>query len=137
MHYQPMTTFRQNRRIIAWLACIAILLNTLSPEISHAIAAAQGKAAPWEQICSTSGSKFIPLDLDSKNENPGQNTTPMAMEHCAYCVSHAASYMLPPVAGLQFSIIIPHLFFPPLFYRASRPLFAWAASSPRGPPAFS
>lgn len=137
MHYQPLVAFRLNRRIITWLACIAILLNTLAPAISHALAAVQGNTAPWEQICSTSGSKFIQLDLDAKSKSPNQNTMPMAMEQCAYCISHAASYALLTAIDLQFGAIIPRHFFPALYYRAPRPLFIWATSNPRGPPPLS
>lgn len=127
-----MTRFRQNRRFIAWLACLAILLNTLAPAISHAMASAKGEQTPWAQICSTSGARFIPLDLNT--DAPPQDRQPMAMDHCAYCLTHAGSFAiftalpLPLVTG---TLAYDH---PPRFYQSPRRQFVWTTASPRAPP---
>ena len=131
-----MSVFRQNRRFIAWFACVAILLNSLAPAISHAMATVQGKDAPWTEICTTSGTKFIPLDLGLK-QSQDQQPQPMAMEHCAYCLTHAGSFAL----FTDVALTLPHAAVtdshPRLFYQSPTPLFIWAAASPRAPPAHS
>lgn len=128
-----MTLFRQNRRFIAWFACLAILLNSLAPAISHAMASVQGKDAPWTQICSTSGNKFIPLDLGLQGND--RQPQPMAMEHCAYCLTHAGSFAVFTDVPLQFDAASLVYTYPALFYHSPYPLFTWAPASPRAPPA--
>ena len=128
-----MTPFRQNRRFIAWFACIAILLNSLAPAISHAMASVQGKDAPWAQICSTSGTKYIPLDFGQNDRD--QQPQPMAMQHCAYCLTHAGSFAVFTDVALQFEPVSLAYSYPALFYQSPHPLFVWAAASPRAPPA--
>lgn len=135
-YYWAMTPFRQNRRFIAWFACLAILLNSLAPAISHAMASVQGKDAPWTQICSTSGTKFIPLDLGTQDISQGKDKQPqpMAMEHCAYCLTHAGSFAVFTDVPLQFTPVTLAYTYPALFYQSPYPLFTWAAASPRAPP---
>ena len=132
-----MALFSKNRRIIAWLACLAILLNALAPAISHAMAAANGKSAPWAQICTTSGTKFIALDLALKSDQKQDENAAMNMDHCAYCVTHAGSFGM--TASNEFVVYAPNLSYdlPQLFYHAPRPLFVWAAANPRAPPVVS
>ena len=131
-----MSVFNQNRRFIAWFACVAILLNSLAPAISHAMASMQGKDAPWTEICTTSGTKFIPLELGLKRSQD-QQPQPMAMEHCAYCLTHAGSFAV----FTDVELALPHAAtthtYPKLFYQSPAPLFVWAAASPRAPPAHS
>ena len=127
-----MIHFRQNRRFIAWFACLAILLNTLAPAISHAMASAKGEQAPWAQICSTSGARFIPLDLG--NDAPSQDRQPMAMDHCAYCLTHAGSFAIFVDAPLPLLTGDVAHDYPPRFYQSPRRLHVWATASPRAPP---
>jgi hypothetical protein len=130
-----MSLFRQNRRFIAWFACLAILLNSLAPAISHAMASMQGEEAPWTQICSTSGNKFIPLDLGKFSKQDGdKQPQPMAMEHCAYCLTHAGSFAVFSDVPLQFTPDRLTHTYPALFYQSPYPLFSWAVASPRAPP---
>lgn len=142
--YRAMTMFRQNRRITAWLACLAILLNTLAPTISHAMASAQGEGTPWAQICSTNGTRFIPLDLsdlsvDSSTSSP-QDGTPqssMAMDHCAYCLTHAGSFAVFTDTPLPTTFAETSQDYPARFYQSPYRLFVWATASPRAPPVLS
>jgi len=139
-----MEFFRRNRRLVSWLACMAIMLNALAPAISHAVESLHDKSAPWEQICSVSGTKFVPLDFgsltnkqaaDSKN---GGGTKPMApMQHCPYCLAHAGSIAILTDHGFVLTQAGSSYSLPELFYQSPRTLFVWAASSPRAPPSFS
>jgi len=139
-----MELFRQNRRLISWLACMAILLNALAPAISHAMASTQNESVLWAEICSVAGNKFVPVDFgqpasnqpaDSKNRG---DTQPMSsMQHCPYCLPHAGSVGV--ITGFSFELTQIDLSYslPELFYQSPRTLFVWAASSPRAPPFFS
>lgn len=133
-----MQVFKQKQRFIAFIACVAVLLNALAPAISHTIAAAQDKSVSWIEVCSASGTKLLPFPADQlTDKRKGNDSKPMSMDHCAYCLSHVGSFGLlgdsnftPAPVNLSYSL-------PKLFYHSPRPLFVWAASNPRAPPVLS
>jgi len=129
-----MQFFRQNRRLIAWLASLAIVLNALAPALSHAMDSGHGDSLLIE-ICSAAGNKS-PISIPLDSEKPA-DTQPDSMQHCPYCLTHAGSFAL--MADVQPLITNPDLSYslPELFYHAPRPLYAWAASNPRAPPHLS
>jgi hypothetical protein len=133
-----MIFFRRNRRFLAWLASVAIVFSALAPAISHAMSAGQDNGS-WQEICSATGNKWILVTADMDIKSPVKNTDskPASMQHCPYCITHAGSFAL--VADIQPAVINPDVSYslPELFYHSPRPLFAWAASSPRAPPASS
>jgi hypothetical protein len=143
--YRAMTMFKQNRRISAWLACLAILLNALAPTISHAMAKAQGDDTPWAQICSTNGARLIPLDLGSLSADTSTSSrqdgepqqSSMAMDHCAYCLTHAGSFAVFTDTPLPAFSTMVSQDYPARFYQSPHRLFVWATASPRAPPVLS
>ncbi len=127
------------RKLVAWIAGFAILLTTLAPSISHALAASKGSELSWLEICSTTGAKFVKLD---DTQNPLKSSTPsdnkaLHNEHCPFCVTHTGSIGLPPVSGFELPVVSVSAVFPSLFYQSPRPLFIWAAAQSRGPPTSS
>ena len=125
--------FRQNLRSLAWLACLAILLNALMPTIAHAVAASQDEPALWGVICSASGTKFVPAPFDLPADK--KSDTGSMMAHCPYCLMHAGSAgPLPQAPSMPIAPALKHVM-PELFYLAPYPLFAWATAQPRAPPA--
>lgn len=132
-----MHVFRQHRRFISWLAALAIVLNALMPTVSHAMAAAQQEAAPWLEVCTVYGIKYLSQSAqDQQNADPAPERSDMQnMQHCPYCTVHAASVVVlhdtgPPVLQplTQYRVAA-------LFLHSPRPLFVWASSNPRAPPA--
>jgi hypothetical protein len=120
------------RRFAAWLANFAILLAAFAPTVSHAMAAARGGAS-WVEICTTAGPAIVKLNGDQAPNAP-KNAPASHLEHCPFCFPHAGAAGLPPaVAALP--VTVGSYALPELFYRAPRPLFAWAAGQPRAPPA--
>lgn len=127
-----MQFFRQNRRLIAWLASLAIVLNLLAPAISHAMTA--NDDVLLMEVCSAAGNKSaiaIPLNTGQPADSTDSQN---AMQHCPYCLTHAGSFAL--MADAQPLFLDKNLSYslPKLFYHAPRPLFAWAANNPRAPP---
>ena len=59
------------------------------------------------------------------------------IEHCPFCLNHAGSVGLPPPALSPLAAVTGHDAYPPLFYQAPQPQFAWLAASPRGPPSLA
>ena len=50
-----------HRRFSAWLALLALLLGTLAPAVTQAVAAGSERAG-WVQICSVSGMSWVQID---------------------------------------------------------------------------
>lgn len=118
---------RPTTRVLhAWIALLAILFGALAPAAA-AVLAEQG-APRYMEICTAHGVERIELGDDG-----AQMPAP---PHCDYCVAHCHLLAPPPPAGLMIARIAGRDFHPPLFYRAPRPLHAWMAASPRGPPGF-
>lgn len=130
-----MTMTAAMQRCAAWIACFAILLAVLAPSISHALAAhAQHDA--WVEICSVEGSKMIQVDADQHPQKPAHDQIGH-FEHCPFCLNHSLAQGLPPAADFVMPVIAGSHLLPPLYYQASRPLFAWAVAQPRAPPSLS
>lgn len=120
-----------------WFACLAILLNALSPSLSYAFASLHANAhgAPIE-ICSASGAVYTQADLGPAFQAATSTTDSVLhhIEHCPFCMNHAGGAGLPPPSPLPLAVITGHDRYPPLFYQAPRAQFAWLAARPRGPP---
>jgi hypothetical protein len=118
------------RRLTSWLAVFAILLAALAPTVSRALAASGWDG--WVEICSSAGPAFVKLPDAGK---PAQKDGVAShLDNCPFCGNHAAAAGLPPS-----EVVLPSSaardVLPELFYRAPSPLFAWASSQPRAPPA--
>lgn len=129
---------RATKRFAAWIACCAILMASLAPSISHALAAASNAGSFWAEICSASGIKLLKVADDAANQQASGSSSPaekgLQFEHCPFCFTHAASFGLPPSAGFILPVVSGVPMRPSLFYQSPRPLFAWAAAQPRAPP---
>ncbi|MES2026962.1 MAG: DUF2946 domain-containing protein [Pseudomonadota bacterium] len=128
---------KATHRFATWIACFAILLASLAPSISHAVAAAKGAPNAWVEICTVEGSKMMKVDGDQSQQAPAPAEKGTHFEHCAFCLTHAGSFGLPPSADFVMPVVSGDHVLPLLFYQASRPLFAWVVAQPRAPPAFS
>lgn len=127
-----MRAVRAHRRITSWIAALAILLASLAPALSHALASATG--TNWIEICTTQGSKWIPAGEDGTERAP---PSAHLLEHCPYCTLHAPALGLPPAAALvHLPLQLSHPV-PLAFLSAPRTLHAWVSAQPRAPPLFS
>jgi hypothetical protein len=108
---------------------LAILLASLAPSLSHALAA--GNAASWVAVCSTQGSKWLLSDADP---SPGGSGPAHVLEHCPYCTIHAPVLALPPL--LQRTAVEPSHTdgFQSVVRSDPRTDAAWLSAQPRGPP---
>ena len=131
-----LTRHRFGRARIAWIACLAILFNAFAPLVSHAMeAAAPAPAAMSMEICTALGMTTMPLALAPDGQGqPDGGKLHKAMNHCGYCVSHAASHGLPPPPAIGFAAVQGRDVYPPLYYHSPRPLFPWSLAQSRAPP---
>ena len=129
-----MFCLRAFRRLFSWVALLAILGGALAPAVSHALYSQGGKS--FLEICTTQGTRLIAVDAHVDPVKGSQHD--VVMEHCPFCVPHAGSLGLLPKTEQVFNLPADgSRFYPPLFFSAPRPLFAWASAQPRAPPVLS
>lgn len=121
---------RHRMRSLAWIACLAMLAAALMPSLAHARKAALGLPSGLFEICTAAGLRSLALP-DAGTPAPSQAA--MAAD-CPFCLPHGqAGHALPPVPPALPLAVARHEV-PPLFLRAPRPLFVWAAAGCRDPP---
>lgn len=122
----------KKRRLFAWIACLAILLNAFMPVVSHALSF--GSAAARVEVCTAMGIEMMMVP-DQDHEASASDKLLKSLTHCGYCATHAGSFGLPPQPIAVFALDLQRDTFPPLYYHAPRPLFPWSLAQPRAPPA--
>jgi hypothetical protein len=134
--------YRRMQRFSAWLACVAILMATLAPTISHAVAhgvsasfaVAKPMAGFLAEICETSGGvkRMVVGDLQAPSSSTQHDV--FHVEHCPFCSSHSGFLGVPSRATSGLHLPRGHGVAPLLFYRSPRPLPVWAPAQSRAPP---
>lgn len=118
------------RILLAWLACGALLLGGLLPRAAMAL------PGGTIEVCTAQGSRWLQPAGGARDGSQDERGAPgAAHEHCKACSASALDQAIPPPA--MCSLLLPRApraLLPLLFMRAPRPLFAWAATRPRGPP---
>jgi len=121
-----------HRRLTAWIALMAMLLGTLAPTISHALA--RTGDGIWVQVCTPEGSRWVHVGDDA----PSDPTAPLQpLEHCPYCSVHAPALGMPP-APCTLALDAPPLAERPMaWWQAPTTAHAWSSAQPRAPPSFA
>ena len=130
----------------SWVAIFAILLSTLAPSISSAMAVRGASNGIWTEICSASNvasstnkvSKKVFVKLSAGATETSDSTSDShKAKHCPFCLPHAGNFALPPTLIPCVAVAAGHDAFPPLYYQAPSLLFSWVTANPRGPPQLS
>jgi Protein of unknown function (DUF2946) len=153
---------RQTRRWAAWIACFAILMASLAPSISHAMAAA-GLSGYTILVAPSSSEAAIPHDMDlmhdhhashgygihhhesllpdaslATSHSPDSHSGGLHFEHCPFCFTHAGSFAIPISDTLiSFAPAACAARMPVHFYQYTTRIFIWESAQPRAPPSFS
>ena len=129
---------RFNRKLISWIAMFALVLGALAPTVSSAVSWATGGEVRWIEVCTTSGVKLVPMDAEyaASGEERG-DTALFASERCPLCFTQGGVLALPPGTGMSLPVLSVRDPFSAVHYRAPPPLFIWAASQSRAPPALA
>ncbi|MBK6980076.1 MAG: DUF2946 domain-containing protein [Betaproteobacteria bacterium] len=126
---------RLTHRIGATLAVFAMLLASLAPAVTSALAAANDQHVRWTAVCTGDGARLIAVPTDAQ----GVPVAPKSrhVEHCPFCAPGAVSSVLPPAAApcvpasAGADPVVPHLL------AAPRPSLNRIAAQPRAPPLVS
>ena len=118
----------RHRKLVHWLAAIAIAMSALTPALSQAVSQAKGGNGFGMEICSVDGSKMQVNVQGDQQTDQAQST-----EHCPYCVTHSN---ITPVFNTNLSFQAPQTFamLPQLFYQSPKPLAVWVTPPSAAPP---
>jgi hypothetical protein len=128
-----MFSTRHRQRVTAWIAFFTIMMASLMPTMSRAIAAADA-AASAEQICSTGHHDVVPL---ASHHAPAHHDGALHLDHCAFCVTHAGSFGLAPTVAPALAVARGPEVHPPPLFQSRRALVAWTTAQSRAPPRVS
>ncbi len=110
---------------------LAVLFGAFAPAVSQAFAT-RVSSPDYIEICTAHGVQMLPVDGAPQSDD--SDTRARSAGHCAWCLSHLNPVALPPSAECVVAVLDGHDVYPPLYYRAPRPLQAWIAANPRAPP---
>ncbi|NHZ64064.1 DUF2946 domain-containing protein [Massilia genomosp. 1] len=121
-----MSTLAKRQTLHLWIAFLAILFSAFAPAIGSA-----AMASVTMEVCTSEGVRLIDVAAsDGDTSGPGHH----AMQHCAFCTTHAGSYLPPAPPTGMLIVATGRTSYPSLFYRAPAPLHAWSSANPRAPP---
>ena len=138
----PMQT-RTRRFVSSWIAIAAILLNTLMPAVSSALGSthvrSESPGSDWVEICSNQEMAWVRVApdghvLERSSQSPAGAPATDHSIHCPYCLTHAASFGLPPPSVF----VLPIWTAPPELLASSlyqgRSFVTWYIPAVRAPP---
>ena len=132
---------RLTRKLVAWIACAAVLLGSMAPLTGQALAHAPGSpATPGQgliEVCTVMGTMLVDAGDDSRSGESPQAPDDHAQQHCTCCSSHATTLGMPPASTAALFVPALRPGPPELFLKSPRPLFAWSTAQPRAPPFLS
>ena len=119
----------RHRKLVHWLAAIAIAMSALAPALSQAVSIAKGGNGFAMEICSVDGSK-MQISVQADEQADQVNST----QSCPYCVNH---FSVTPAFNTNLSFQAPQTFamLPQLFYQSPKPLAVWVTPPSAAPPA--
>lgn len=135
---------RLNVRLFAFVATLAMIASALAPAVTRVMSDPAVDPIALAQICTMDPAGMTSIVVGSGaalavptgngSSHPDDDAPMQHASECPYCATHAYSFALPPatnpIAALPLASDAPPLH----FLRSQRPLFAWIAASPRGPP---
>ncbi len=125
-------------RRISSLALVTMVMVVFAPTISKVVAS-ERVGSDLVEVCTVEGMKWVSVSEIQQTSSVGQQHEPAsAHDHageCPYCSLQTTKFL--SVASQSFATSPVVSLLPPLFYQASKPLFAWAHARSRAPPSAS
>jgi hypothetical protein len=125
-------------RRTAVVALLAMVMVVFAPTISKVVAS-ERVGSDLVEVCTVEGMKWVSVSEIQQASLVGQQHEPVgAHDHgseCPYCSLQTTKYL--GVASQSFATAPVVSLLPPLYYKAPKPLFAWAHSRSRAPPIVS
>ena len=118
----------KHRKLVHWIAALAILLGALAPAVSQALSLANSGQGFVVEICSSNGSKMTQVIGDEET-----SSSPAMGSHCPYCVVQPI-YLLPSISAFEFVAPQGYVAQSPSSYQAPQIISAWVKLPSRAPP---
>ena len=118
----------KHRKLVHWIAALAILLGALAPAVSQALSLANSGQGFVVEICSSNGSKMTQVIGDDET-----SSSPAMGSHCPYCVVQPI-YLLPSISAFEFAAPQSYVARSLSSYQAPQILSAWVRLPSRAPP---
>jgi hypothetical protein len=135
VEFPLMFNLAQFRRT-SFIALLAMVILALAPTVSKVIAAERIDSNLVE-VCTTEGTKWLSASELGQAASAGHDQGPSSLhDHggdCPYCNLQTTKFLSSVVQSCTTTRSVTLL--PPFFYKAPKPLFAWAHSRSRAPPA--
>lgn len=114
-----------------WLAITGMLVMSVAPAVSHAVALYRG--VTWLEVCSVQG----PTAERAGVAGDAQKSPAAAhlLEHCPYCSTHVPSLDLPPTQAAWVPFLARSDALPASLLPAPARSVVWVHAQPRAPPA--
>ena len=118
----------KHRKLVHWIAALAILLGALAPAVSQALSLANNGQGFVVEICSSNGIKMTQVIGDDET-----SPSPAMGSHCPYCVVQPI-YLLPSISAFEFAAPQCYIAQSLSTYQAPQILSAWVRLPSRAPP---
>ena len=119
----------------SFVALLAIVMLSVAPTVSKVLAS-EPASTNWVEVCTVEGTKWLSSSDFGLSVLPSHQRDPVqAHDHqsdCPFCSLQLAKFV--PIASSSCDVQQALLPLPLLFYKAPKPLFAWAHSRSRAPP---
>ena len=116
------------RKLIHWIAALAILLGALAPAVSQALSLASNGQGFVVEICTTNGTKMTQVIGDDEPSSSAATGS-----HCPYCVVQPI-YLLPSISTFVFADPLSYTAQAQLAYQTPQIPSAWVKLPSRAPP---
>jgi len=116
-----------HRKLVHWLAALAILMSALAPAVTQAVSLAKHGQGFTMVICSADGNN---LQIQIQGEEQGRQ---VQSEPCPYCLTHGT---ITPAfqQALQLQALPSFALLPALFYQSPKRHHVWLTPPSAAPP---
>lgn len=123
--------FIKHRKLVHWIAALAILLGALAPAVSQALSLASNGQGFVVEICATNGTKMAQVIGDDE-----PSSSAVMGSHCPYCVVQPI-YLLPSIGAFEFVAPLSYTAQSQFAYQTPQIPSAWVKLPSRAPPTAS
>lgn len=125
---------RLYKKLTGYLALLAMMFGLMLPGISQAIVPVLQHDELQVAVCTTSGIKYIALDVTDTSVAGQDKPTSLHDHHCDWCGVTGYSYLAPDLQTLWLPGLAKQTFGQPILGTHPRPSLGWHPGNPRAPP---
>lgn len=125
---------RLHKKVTGYLALLAMMFGAMLPGISQAIVPVLQHDSLQVAVCTTSGIKYIALDVTDPAATGQDEPSSLQDHHCDYCGVTGFSYLAPDLQVVWPAGLGKQTFGQPILGVHPRPSLVWHPANPRAPP---